>query len=164
MLKSKAEPLPETLGDPAPTAALDPGEPVGDSPLAVLAGKSAKKRARSMPGQLEPAAAILRRAVRTLRSVGPAMPTPESVSQEMADARRATKRGYFTPDEDERVRAAFAKFLQARAVLEETIASGHSRLLAESRLFTSMLPTSPSWTGSSSAIPAVRLPVRKDPA
>ena len=48
--------------------------------------------------------------------------TPESLAQEIEDARKATKRGYFTPDEDERLRIAFAKFLQARAALEDTIA------------------------------------------
>jgi hypothetical protein len=87
----------------------------------VRKAKASKKRTRPEPDPLEPAGAIVRRAVRTLRGLGPAMPTPENLSQEMADARNATKRGYFTPDEDERVRAAFAKFLKARAVLEDTI-------------------------------------------
>ena len=95
-----------------------------NSPVAVLAGRS-KKRARFAAGRAgpdEPAQSIIKRAVRTLLSIGPAMPSPESLSQEMEDARLATKRGYFTPDEDERVRIAFARFLKARAALEDTIA------------------------------------------
>ncbi|MGI9241108.1 MAG: YiiX/YebB-like N1pC/P60 family cysteine hydrolase [Verrucomicrobiales bacterium] len=100
--------------------AVDSPQP---SPASVLVRKAkpSKKRARPEPDELEPAGAIVRRAVRTLCGLGPAMPTPENLSQEMADARNATKRGYFKPDEDERVGAAFSKFLKARAVLEDTI-------------------------------------------
>lgn len=39
----------------------------------------------------------------------------------MEDAVRASERGYFLPDEDERVRGAFARYLGVRAALHETI-------------------------------------------
>ena len=62
------------------------------------------------------------RGVRILLGVAPTVPTEESLKQEIEDARIATKRGCFLPDEDERVREAFASYLRARAALHECIA------------------------------------------
>lgn len=60
--------------------------------------------------------------LRTLLSVAPSIPSAETLKQEIEDARNAEKRGYFLPDEDVRVREAFARYLGARAVLHTCIA------------------------------------------
>ena len=54
---------------------------------------------------------------RTIATVGPSLPTIESLTSELADAERATERGYFLPDEDERIRTVFAHYLRTRAAL-----------------------------------------------
>jgi len=123
MIKSKADPPPSSAGRSVP--GLAPERAAKDSPASLLAGKAAKKRGwptGSSSRHAEPASAVIGRALRVLHGIAPAMPTPENLAAEIEDARQATKRGYFTPDEDERVRVAFAKFLKARAALEETIA------------------------------------------
>ena len=131
MLKRKAELTTASGSEPVsppvgaePLRGVEAPRPKQTSPAEVLSNKRpSKKRARlAAPDSDEPAAAVIRRAVRALSAIGPAMPTVENLAQEMEDARKATKRGYYTPDEDERVRAAFAKFLGARAALEDTIA------------------------------------------
>jgi len=130
MIRRKVQSAPDKSGELEDQSALsgsatpDP-ESEEDSPASVLARKPSKKRDRPAPPRWREdtsAKAVIRRSVRMLRSIGPAMPTPKSLAQEMDDARNATKRGYFTPDEDERVHLAFAKFLKARAALEDTIA------------------------------------------
>ena len=60
-------------------------------------------------------------AARTLVTVGPLMPTEESLTSEVQDALNASKRGYFLPDEDERVRIAYAQYLRTRKALFETL-------------------------------------------
>lgn len=45
----------------------------------------------------------------------------DQLTTELADIERASTRGYFTPDEDERVRARFAQYLTARAGLLQTV-------------------------------------------
>lgn len=57
----------------------------------------------------------------TLLAVAPHLPSLESLSTELADAERAQSRGYFLPDEDERVRSQFAKYLHIRASLKATL-------------------------------------------
>ena len=47
----------------------------------------------------------------------PQIPEPSAISEELEIAERAAERGYFTPDEDERIRRVFANYLQSRAVL-----------------------------------------------
>lgn len=61
-------------------------------------------------------------AARTLINVGSLMPSENSLAGEIADALAATDRGYFLPDEDERVRTAFAQYLRTRNALHETLA------------------------------------------
>ena len=58
---------------------------------------------------------------RTLLSVGPLLPTIHSLATEMADVKRASERGYFLPDEDERIRTVFAKYLRTRGALLSTL-------------------------------------------
>lgn len=63
----------------------------------------------------------LARSARALGSLAPALPGTSGMGQEIADAIRAAERGYFTADEDERAKAAFARYLGIRAALHETI-------------------------------------------
>jgi hypothetical protein len=61
-------------------------------------------------------------AARTLVTVGALMPSEESLATEVQDALAATERGYFLPDEDERVRTAFAQYLRTRKALHQNLA------------------------------------------
>ena len=56
---------------------------------------------------------------RSLASLAPAVATLQE--EELADVRAAARRGWFTPQEDERLRVWFARYLTARAALLETI-------------------------------------------
>ena len=58
---------------------------------------------------------------RTLLAVAPQLPTLDSLTTEMADVQRASERGYFLPDEDERIRTVFAKYLRTRGALLSTL-------------------------------------------
>ncbi len=60
-------------------------------------------------------------AARTLTTIGPLMPNEQSLATEIQDATAATARGYFLPDEDERIRTSFAKYLRVRQALHETL-------------------------------------------
>ena len=64
---------------------------------------------------------LIFRSTRTLCSVAPALPRRGMLGQEIEDAARAAERGYFLPEEDERVRGAFTRYLGVRAALHETI-------------------------------------------
>ena len=64
---------------------------------------------------------LIAQSARTLCAVAPVLPRLEMLRQEMEDAERAAGRGYFFPDEDERVRGAFVRYLGARAALHETV-------------------------------------------
>ena len=59
----------------------------------------------------------------SVRSVAAAMPAHGDVRQELADAEAAQARGYFLPDEDERLRDVFVRYLSLRATLLEVVAS-----------------------------------------
>jgi hypothetical protein len=61
-------------------------------------------------------------AARAVCSLAPAVSGRDQMLIEIEDARRAAKRGYFTADEDERVRTRFSQYLTARAGLWQTIA------------------------------------------
>ena len=65
--------------------------------------------------------ALIDAAARSIASLAPAVGGLDRLSTELADIERATQRGYFTPDEDERVRTRFAEYLAARAGLLQTI-------------------------------------------
>ena len=59
----------------------------------------------------------------TLLAVAPAMPMRSNLLQEIADAEAAQERGYYLPDEDERLREVFAQYLEVRTALRATVAS-----------------------------------------
>ncbi len=58
---------------------------------------------------------------RAVRSVALAAPVEHSLAQELVDAEEAEQRGYFLPDEDDRVRGVFARYLSVRVVLLEAV-------------------------------------------
>jgi len=60
-------------------------------------------------------------AARVVSSVVYSLPQERGMARELADAESAEKRGYFLPDEDERVREVFARYLSARVVLLEAV-------------------------------------------
>ncbi len=64
---------------------------------------------------------ILQKAKQTLFSVHPTLPRREYLTQELEDAKAANARGYYLPDEDERLREAYRSYLTARAALWEMI-------------------------------------------
>jgi hypothetical protein len=64
---------------------------------------------------------VVSRAARSFASLAPAVSGFDQLAVELDDVKRAAARGYFTPDEDERVRARFAQYLTARAGLLQTI-------------------------------------------
>ena len=66
-------------------------------------------------------ASIIASAARSIASLAPAVCGLNQIETELADIARAEKRGYFTPDEDDRVRARFAQYLGARSALLQTI-------------------------------------------
>ena len=63
------------------------------------------------------------KAARVVRSVALVMPRREEMGRELVDAENAQSRGHFLPDEDERIREVFARYLSLRGVLLETLDS-----------------------------------------
>lgn len=66
---------------------------------------------------------LIERAARSVRAVASAMPLRGAMERELREADAAQERGYFLPDEDERVRELFARYLSVRAVLLEVVES-----------------------------------------
>ncbi len=64
---------------------------------------------------------IVESAWRVLQGVRPALPRRDNLKTEVADARAAQARGYYLPDEDERLRDAYLRYLAARATLWQMI-------------------------------------------
>lgn len=62
------------------------------------------------------------RCVSILQAVDGGMPRPEDLVRELADADAAQQRGYYLPDEDDRLRNAFAGYLEIREALEMVLA------------------------------------------
>ena len=58
------------------------------------------------------------RCVRILQAVGEGMPSSEDLVQELSDADAAQRRGYYLPDEDDRLRDVFARYLEIREALK----------------------------------------------
>ncbi|MGJ8724819.1 MAG: YiiX/YebB-like N1pC/P60 family cysteine hydrolase [Roseibacillus sp.] len=58
----------------------------------------------------------------TLLAVVPVMPKRTNLLQEIADAEAAQERGYYQPDEDERLREVFAQYLEVRTALRGVVA------------------------------------------
>ena len=65
----------------------------------------------------------IERAAMSVRSVAAAMSERDDMRQELADAAAAQARGYFLPDEDERLRDVFVRYLSLRAALLEVVGS-----------------------------------------
>ncbi|NWK55691.1 hypothetical protein HW115_08715 [Verrucomicrobiaceae bacterium N1E253] len=63
----------------------------------------------------------IRNSARSVRALVMAAPTREMIDRELRDAEAAQQRGYFLPDEDERVRAMFARYLGVRVLMLEAI-------------------------------------------
>ena len=62
------------------------------------------------------------RCVRILQAVEEGMPCPEDLEQELRDADSAQQRGYYLPDEDDRLRNVFAGYLEIREALKMALA------------------------------------------
>ena len=58
----------------------------------------------------------------TLLAVVPVMPKRTNLLQEIADAEAAQERGYYLPDEDDRLREVFAQYLEVRTALRGVVA------------------------------------------
>lgn len=72
----------------------------------------------------------------TLQAIHPTLPRRDHLMQEREDARAAQERGYYLPDEDERLRAVYTRYLEARTLLLEMIAELRTRWQDEDlRLF-----------------------------
>ncbi len=67
-------------------------------------------------------------AARALEAVAPSLPELRTLEREIADGHAAAARGYFLPDEDERVRMAFGRYLGVRAALFEVLDELRPRL------------------------------------
>lgn len=63
----------------------------------------------------------LRSSARAVLAVVPILPHRADLVQELEDAEAAQERGYYQPDEDERLREVFARYLGVRAALWGTI-------------------------------------------
>lgn len=57
-----------------------------------------------------------------LLAIAPVMPKREALAQELIDADAAQERGYYLPDEDERLREVYARYLEVRLALREVVA------------------------------------------
>lgn len=73
----------------------------------------------------------IERAARTLTTIGPLLPTHELAQNVMDDISEVSARGYFLPDEDERVRTLFSTYLTTRAVLLSVLKDLRPFVLAE---------------------------------
>lgn len=64
---------------------------------------------------------IVNSAWRVLQGVRPGLPRRENLQTELADAQAAQTRGYYLPDEDERLRETYLRYLRGRATLWQMI-------------------------------------------
>lgn len=67
--------------------------------------------------------ATLASALRSVLTAAPALPLARELNQEVADADAAQERGYYLPDEDERLREVYSRYLAVRSMLWGTIES-----------------------------------------
>lgn len=74
-----------------------------------------------MQGVCDSVSPIIERTTRSVSSVALAMPARDDMARELADAEAAQQRGYFLPDEDERLREVFALYLSLRATLLDVV-------------------------------------------
>ncbi|MDA7609280.1 YiiX/YebB-like N1pC/P60 family cysteine hydrolase [Akkermansiaceae bacterium] len=64
---------------------------------------------------------VLQSSCDILRGVRVTLPDRKNLSREIKDADRAQKRGYYLPDEDERLRETYLRYLSGRSVLWQMI-------------------------------------------
>ena len=69
----------------------------------------------------QPADDALRSSCRILRGVRPTLPGRKNLTREIEDAARAQERGYYLPDEDERLRQTYLNYLSGRSILWQMI-------------------------------------------
>ncbi|MGC6465394.1 MAG: YiiX/YebB-like N1pC/P60 family cysteine hydrolase [Akkermansiaceae bacterium] len=74
---------------------------------------------------------VVHSAWRTLQASYPALPHRDDLGQEIADALAAQQRGYYLPDEDERLRDVYVRYLGARASLWTMIRELRTHLKGE---------------------------------
>lgn len=60
-------------------------------------------------------------ALRGLLAAAPGVPGERDLGRELEDAEAAERRGYYLPDEDERLRVVYARYLTVRTVLWEVV-------------------------------------------
>lgn len=73
----------------------------------------------------------IQEAWRILQAVQPALPQRAELKQEVLDAVAAQNRGYYLPDEDERLREVYSRYLAARGTLWEMVLALEPRLAEE---------------------------------
>ncbi|MDA7652481.1 hypothetical protein OAH33_01405 [bacterium] len=56
-----------------------------------------------------------------LRGIRDTLPDRKNLAQEIEDADRAQRRGYYLPDEDERLRETYLRYLSGRSILWQMI-------------------------------------------
>jgi hypothetical protein len=105
--------------------------PIRENPMVLVAASRA--------GANDPAE-LIERGARSVVSLAPALASDEELIRQAIAARQAQRRGYFRPDEDDRLRNHFARYLMARAGLLQTIdelrpvALGRAHVEDEARL------------------------------
>jgi len=82
----------------------------------------------------------LSRALRSVESAALGIPSHASLSEELMIVETAQKRGWFTPDEDERVRARYGQYLSARMALLSTLQQIEMMLKGMKRDWSANLP------------------------
>lgn len=65
--------------------------------------------------------AIFEDAARALLAAAPGLPTEADMATELSDGIAAERRGYYTPDEDERLRESYHRYLAVRVALWDTV-------------------------------------------
>ena len=68
---------------------------------------------------------------RILQGVRPALPRRENLAAELATANAAQARGYYLPDEDERLREVYRQYLGARSTLWQMVRNLQPHLKGE---------------------------------
>lgn len=82
----------------------------------------------------------LSRALRSVESAALGIPSRASLSEELMIVNKAQERGWFTPDEDERVRLHYAQYLSARMALLATLQQIETMLKGMKREWSENLP------------------------
>ncbi len=87
-----------------------------------LTPDGASPHSRRMVKESSDAAESVSRGVSAVLAAAAALPSGEDLADELEKIREATVRGYFPPDDEERVRLRYTQYLALRAALLETVA------------------------------------------